>query len=372
MHLGKFHALLTLLAREYKKFGIAAKLEGIIAQLDSLASNPGSSDVAKSFKLQLDGLRNVLAKSKLNKPYPTLSYLAESIDAHGFAGDRLFDKIEGVIAKNGMTPQLAASELRNLLKEINTYYMHVEAVDDAFSHLGVEYEVLTDGRGEIGISIPEPDGERLLSDLANTAKAWDKALRPFVELADPGHNPIVVRTISSSDWQFYLASVPAVYLALSAAISHLNELLQKLVETKKLIKQLADKGVSEASTAVVQAEADNMLDRGTRALAEKIVDENSAIDAGRANELKVAMTVSLKFIARELANNVTVEVRYLPPVKKDSPDEEVKHDPEEDVRIEHLTETAAQIERNMDLVQLDSGVRELLNLSAPEGDEGRQ
>lgn len=369
MHLGKFHALLTLLANEYKKNEVSTKIQSVINHLDSLASNPGNSDVAKSFRVQLDELRSALSNSKLNKPYPTLAYLADSIEADDYTGDKLFQRIEDVIAKNGMTPQLAAAELRKLFAEIEKFFSHISAADDAFTQLGVEYETLDAGEGEIGISIPEPEGDRLLSELANTAKAWNKALRPFVELADPEHNPIIVRTISSSDWQFYLASVPAVYLALSAAISQLNELLQKLVETRKLISQLTEKGVSPAATAAVEAEADSMLDNGTRALAEKIVNENSPIDQGRANELKIELTSSLKFIARELANNVTIEVRYLPPKTKKPSDPEAKQDNEAVERIASLTETAAQIERNMDLAQLDSRARELLNLPAPEVEE---
>ncbi|QGZ38299.1 hypothetical protein IP92_01394 [Pseudoduganella flava] len=368
MHLGKFHALVTSLNVEYKKKEVGAKIENVIREVEALAANPGNSDVANNFRSQLEELRSTLSKSKLNKPYPTLAKLIEAIDAENYIGDRLFDKIEGILAKNGMTPQLAAGELRKFFSEVGKFYTEINAVDQAFTHLGVEYEILDRGDGEIGISIPEPQGERLLADLAASAKSWNKALRPFVELADPEHNPIVVRTISSSDWQFYLASVPAVYLALSTAISQLNELLQKLVETRKLIAQLTERGVSADGTAMVAAEADNMLDRGTRALAEQIVDENPPADIGRANELKTELTGSLKFIALELAKNVTIEVRYLPPPppKPESPEFQ---DDEAKGRLEFLTQTAAQIERNMELVRLEPGVQEILNLPAPDEDK---
>jgi len=368
MHLGKFHAAITDMVTEYSGRNINEKIQGLIQSLDSLSSNPGNSDIAANFRAQLEILREQLARSTLNKPYPTLAALLDSIDARKYIGDRLFQSIEDIIAKNGMTPQLAATALRELLGKVSAFYQDVSAIDAAFSRLQVEYEDIEPGEGEIGISIPEPAGERLLSDLAATAKAWNKALRPFVEIADPEHNPIAVRTISSSDWQFYLTAAPAVYLALSGAVSQMNDLLRKLIETRQLIAQLTEKGMSAAGTAAVAAEADSMLEGGTRALAEKIVNDNPVADEGRANELKTEVTSSLKFIAREMATNVKIEIRYLPP---DPPKMDVPISEEEAAtikRIEDLIETAAQIGRNMDLLRLDSRDQELLNLPAPDDD----
>lgn len=367
MHLGKFHAVINALNVDFLENDISGKITTVIQHLDGLAANPGNVTVAEAFKQHVEKLRQQLAASSLNKPYPTLAALLGSIDAHKYVGDQLFLRIEDLIVENGMTPQLAATALRNLFAEVAGFYEEIDSVDTAFTKLKVEFERLQAGEGEIGISIPEPEGERLLITLAKTAKDWDIALRPFVELADPEHNAIVVRTISSSDWQFYLAAAPGVYLALSTAISRLNDLLQKLIVTKNLISQLTGSGLSPSVIAAVAKEADGLLDAETRSLAEKIVDEHAPTDTGRANELKTAVTTSLKFIARQMAKRVTIEVRYVPP---EMPESVAPDDPEtEDEavnRIGELTEIAAQIARNMDMVRLDSTAREILNLAGPE------
>lgn len=370
MHLGKFHAMINELALEYSKGRVNTQIQSVIQHLDSLAANPGNAEIANAFKTQIDALRTVLSESSLNKPYPTLAALLDSIDAQQYVGDQLFQNIEDVIAKNGMTPQLAATSLRQLLTKVAAFYQEVTAVDNAFTKLAVEYSGLESGEGEIGISIPKPEGKRLLSDLAATAKAWDRALRPFVELADPNHEPVEVRTISSSDWQFYLTAGVTVLLSLSGAVSQLNTLLQKMVETKKLIGQLVGQGMSQASTEPIVIESDNILASGTRQLAEKIVEEHHPADEGRANELKTEMTRSLGFIASQLAANVSIEIRYLPPSPPEE-NEDTDANPEAAIQIGQLTEVAAQIERNMDILRLDSEGRALLNLPAPnEPNEG--
>ena len=366
MHLGKFHYAISTLSNQFTIPDVGSKIQAVIQQLDSLAANPGHPNIAAAFKENLEALRKHLGSSTLNKPYPTLAALLDSIGARKYVGDELFQQVENVISENGMTPQLAATALRKLLADVTEFYLAVEGIDIAFTKLEVEYERLEPGQGEIGISIPEPVGERLLTTLADTAKAWDKALRPFVELADPEHNPIAVRTISSSDWQFYLTAATGVYLAFSGAVGRLNELLIKLIETKKLLIQLTGIGVSANAIATVAAESDAMLDVETRKLGEKIVEENLPTDPGRANELKTAMTASLKFMARQMAENVKIEVRYLPPKppKTDVPSDQQLEDATN--RVEELTELAAQVERNMDIVRLDDSAREILNLPAPE------
>jgi hypothetical protein len=332
-----------------------------------MASNPGNPEIAKGFKTQIEALRTVLSLSPLNKPYPTLAALLDAIDARPYVGDQLFQDIENVIAKNGMTPQLAAASLRELLGKVAAFYQEVAAVDASFSRLNVEHTDLEPGEGEIGISIPKPEGKRLLSKLAATAKAWDKALRPFVELADPDHEAVEVKTISSSDWQFYLSCGATVLLAVSGGVTQLNLLLQKVVETKKLIQELRGKGVSDASTAPLVAEADNMLSTGTRELAEQIVKKHQPADEGRANELTNELAFSLNFMANQLAQNVTIEVRYLPPKAPEAVPEEDADDKDVD-HIAHLSEIAAQIERNMDMSRLDAEAQAILNLPAPEDD----
>lgn len=361
MHLGKFHAAVTQIVREYKGMGVASQLMSVINLLDSVSNNPGNTEIAQSFQNQVKGLKGVLMNSDFNTPRPTLAMLVDAMGASDFVGQRLFKRVEDVIQQNSMTPQLAAVRLRELYAAIEKFYNNLFAVDSAFTEMEVEYEKLDFGEGELAISIPEPVRPRLLSDLAATAKDWNQALSPFVELVDPEHNPIEVTTISSSDWQFYLTAAPQVLLAVSTIVSQVNELLVQLVETKRLINQLISTGISEEATNIVSQQADMRMDTRSREIAEQLVDSNPPPDVGRANELKISITRSVKFIAKEMSENVTIEVRYIPP---ETATDGVQ-DNAEIQKIEALTKAAEQISRNMSFVPLDGTAAKLLNLPAP-------
>jgi hypothetical protein len=304
----------------------------------------------------------------MNQPRPTLAAMLDEIGARKYIGDNLFNRVEQTISENNMTPQLAASRLRELIGQVTGFFGNVAIIEGAFRVLQVEYEDINQGEGEIGISIPQPTGPRLLKDLATTAKKWNQVLNPFVELADPDHNPIEVRTISSSDWQLYLTAGAGVLLVLSQAIKQINDLLSKLVETKELISKLRGNGMSEEAIEKVSAEADAMLTKGTEKIAEQIIAENPPPDKNRGNELTISITRSLKYIAKEMSENVTIEVRYLPPeTPQNLPEDEAARDVLT-ARMKELSTTAAQIARNMDLISLDKNASKILNLPAPESD----
>lgn len=363
MHLGKFHAAVTRALRDHTERKIGSLLENVISYLLQLAQDPANEQTSKAFRDATKVLKAALISSPLNTPPPILAAMLDSIGAREYIGEELFGKIEKVIQASGMTPQIAAKNLRELNTGISNFYKNLKAIDDAFTVLRVEYDALGYDEGELAISIPEPERPRLLSELADTAKAWDRALKPFVELTDPDHNPVQVRTISSSDWQFYLSAAPVVLEAVSIVVSQVNEMLAKIVETKKLLSEILGNGFTERAAAPLIAEADGRLNSQSRQIAEDLVERNPPPDAGRAEELKIAITRSVKFIAKEMSENVTIEVRYLPPEKTED------DDADKTARIELLTAASERIFSNMKFTPLDVTAAGLLNLPAPAEDE---
>ena len=317
MHLGKFHRAIHLLVQDYEQSATAEKLKALIDQLTAVAANPGNDDVMKGYKDRLESLRTALSGSTLNRPFPTLRKILEEIGATKFVGDEFFDEVRTVIDNNRLLPQSAAGALTKLRSKLENFYLKVRQIDEAFSELAVEYVNLDDGETELGISIPVEHKSKTLLDLSLVAKSWHKNLAPFVEVFSDDNEPIKLDIMSSSDWQFYLTTSMAVMGGISLAMSGVNDILRKLVETRKLIKSLRDAGTSADAVAAVERDADTRLDKSLKEAATKIVAENyKKDDAGRKNELEIAMANSLKFIAKQISENVTIEVRLelpLPP-----------------------------------------------------------
>jgi hypothetical protein len=364
MHLGKFHHAISLIAQEIQNKQIIPKLQTITNAIANLVANPGNPDVAKSFKDNLDILREVLAASTLNKPYPTLDAMLHHIGAHEYIGDELFKRVKGALEGNQLTLQGAINELNIISADLSHFYNQVAAIDQAFTELSIEYTDLEPGETELGISIPVLPETGTLKDLSKVANTWHKALSPFVEIFSDDNEPIKVRVISSGSWQFYLLAAPPVLYGISVAIHGVNDILKKLIETKKLIKTLIFSGVGKEAIDAIEADTSSRLKNEVKELADKTVDEHyKGDDEGRENELKVHVSQSLMFIAHQLTENVTLEIRMTVPERNapgnDSTDEQVKLAKEE---YEKFVKLKTDTDRNMDLSHLDLESDEIISL----------
>jgi hypothetical protein len=373
VHLGKFHFVLAELHREIKREGTQAKLQKLIQTLTEVSNNPGNASPASAYKDALEELRQSLGSAPLNTPHPTLAIYLDSINARAFIGDHLFSRVKAVIEANQLAPQQAASGLQTLLTETEKFHNLISTADDAFTELEVEYTEIDPGENEIGISIPVIEGTKTLKDLAKDANSWHKALAPFAELYGNDHEPIRLRVMSSSDWQFYLYSIPPVVLGISVCIKSINQVLRDLINSKQLIKQLASTGMSEAVIEAAQVDADARLEIELRRLADCTVDKNYlGGDEGRQNELKNAFSQSMKFMAHQIANGVTVEVRLIPPLPPTPGTDEAPDSAEMVEKIakaDELTGIARSIEQNMQFPQLDGNSTETLVLPGIEDDD---
>ncbi|AMP05953.1 hypothetical protein CPter91_3632 [Collimonas pratensis] len=349
-----------------------AKIETLIQTLNQIGANPADPGLALSFRESLEQLRQSLLAAPLNDPHPTLSMNLDSIGARSFIGARLFERVKDVISANQLAPQQAAAALQQFSSKINKFYDTIGQLDDAFTELGVEYTEIEPGENEIGISIPVEEGTKTLKDLSKKANNWHNSLSPFVELYSSDKEPIKLRVMSSSDWQFYLFSTPPVLLGISMCIRSVNQILADLIHSKELIAKLAKSGTSASALEAVRADTDGRLESQIRTLADDTVDTNyKENDAGRKNELKNALSQSLNFIAREIASGVTLEVRLIPPdpvkeaeSEQESPDDNV----DRIAHVEELRKIADEIHNNMEFPPLVFNSSEPLVLPGLEED----
>jgi len=368
MHLGKFHYTIHEIERDVKRLDVVGKLNAVISDLNTLVSSPGQPEHTATFRKDVESLRQALASSSLNRPVPTMTQLLEHIGAHEFVGDALFERVKKVLQDSHLTPQAASSALTALTAEVSKFYTAVKAVNSGFTELEVEYTYLEPGETELGISMPVVEGTRTLKDLSKVANTWHNALSPFVELFSEDREPIKLRVMCSSDWQFYLVATPPVLYGISLAIRGVNDILRNLIDTKKLIRDLLSKGAGSVAIEALEADTKDRLDREVKTLAESIVDTHYKVDdEGRKNELKNHVSQSLKIIAKEMTENVTLEIRMEPPEAEKA--EEVAQtegggevDTQADAIQSDFDRLKSLIDTNMELSQLDVNAREILTL----------
>lgn len=312
MHLGRFHKAVEQLADDFKTTNHTQLFENLINTLNGVASNPGNADQAAAYKNQLEQFRQALAKTELNNPRPVLQVMLESIEAQKYIGDQLFKRVMDAISSNPAAPTLAVQELQKLKDSTAKFYQSITSIDNAFTHLRVEYEDLNHGEGELGILIPREENSSSLKNLSKEFNEWSNALSALTELFDPDAGPLQIRTCATTDWMIYLAATYGVLAGVSECLKKINEILRELVETRKLIEQLKGKNSNAEAIKLLDEENKNQLSTDIRKLAEDLVDQNyKGNDDARKHELKNAVDSALTQIAKKITKGARIEMKFL-------------------------------------------------------------
>ncbi len=349
MHLGRFHRAIEQLADDFKTTNHTQLFENLINSLNAIAQNPGNAEQAATYKGQLESFRQALLTSELNHPRPVLQVMLESIEAEKFIGEQLFSRVMSAISSNPAAPTLAIQELQKLKESTAKFYQHVTTINNAFTHLGVEYENLAHGEGELGILIPREENSSSLKNLSKEFNEWSNALASLTELFDPDAGPLQIRTCATTDWMIYLAATYPVLEGVSRCLKKINEILRELVESRNLIEQLISKKSSPKAVELLEDENKNKLSSDIRKLAEELVEQSyKGDDEARKNELKNAVDSALTQIAKKITKGAKIEMKFLPRQRPEVVEGETE--PELTIEQEREEKLALQLDQEIGLI----------------------
>jgi len=322
--LGLFHRVIDKLGVELDANRPADLLKLVMDSLNAVASSPGNNDIANNYRTALNSFRDTANRLGTTFTLPSERTVIKSIGADKFLAPALINSVLSTIQEHNVAPSLAASALLKLHASITDFHAGINSVRTSFKFFSVEYDDLQPGDTEITIVLPRGGDAENFPELLGNLSQWDTSLKIFKEVYGEDNAPLTIKRISSTDWQIVLVAIPPVLLGIAACVSGLNEILDKLIETRRLIEKLLRAGAKEAAVKPIQEETDTRLDIEVRALAEKVIDDNSQEqDAGRRAETKNHMNISLKFIARQITKGAVVELRYKAPSEptEKAPDE---------------------------------------------------
>lgn len=315
MDLGRFHYAINIIDTEIETLQISTHLDKLIQDLNNIASNPGNSDVSKTFKDHVNELREILLKSELSNPSDEeVAQVVFDLDLVEFVGQRLLERILETFQSNQLSATLASTELATLKQAVLKKLSQVQALNNSFTELGVEYFNFEDGDGEMLIDLPVEMETKTLEDLSKEAKEWHRICDAVCETFDPTRTPVTIRTLASGSWLLYLAGTPAFIYGIAKCMKGVNSILAELIKARSLYSELvANRTPKEILKKLDQHNATKVktdLDE----LATSLVKEfYKGGDDGRQNELRNALSLALQRLSRKLADGSRVQLRLVMP-----------------------------------------------------------
>ncbi len=329
MNLGRFHYAVALLVRSYKTENIEAILAKVLASLQQSISQPNESTSA-AFKTAYSELEKILTDSQLNFVGPIRHAIFIEIGADRRIGVGLLSRVRDAISQNQIVPSQAHKEITEINVDIVKYFNDLNQVDTVFTDLEIEYDELGHGAFEVGISMPHDISGETLEGLEKEIHKVDSLLKTFNELVCQDSSSPIVKTISASEWQFFINSVPEVAACIAIAIERIVALYKSNLEIRLIKEQLTEKKLPKNVTKPLEDHIKKAVKEEIDKLSANIVESNyKQEDIGRKNELIVKLSKDLTYLADRIDKGATFEVRAEPtkkPEEQEGEEEKFKKD----------------------------------------------
>ena len=201
----------------------------------------------------------------------------------------------------------------------------------------------------------------ILEELGKEFVNLKKIIATFSEIAGENRPEVEVRSISSSEFQVFLDSAPAVAVLIATTIERLMKAYESFLTIKKLHQEMSDAGIPDEQLEPVSKRVSGNMKEEIRTIVEETLDESGIKDEGRRNELRADLTIRVHELAERIDDGYDVGVRAgeLPePSEGDEEDGEPL-----DAGTKEATEKVLDIQRSQEflhvegksLLQLDPG-----------------
>lgn len=348
MNVERFYAAISALKLEFDSDNIAGLLNNVFSTLQQSVSQPNQPQNAEAFKTDLGTLKDALSGASSNFTVPTRRNIYDEIGATEVIGQGLLDRIEEVLSKNHYTPAAAVGELQKTVQDVTTFHQAINTICSSFESLSIGCDDLEEGEIEIGLSLPKELVGEDISSIEKELHQMQVAFKGFKEVAGDDASDMHISSISASEWQFFLDSLPATATLVSVALERIVALYKTNLEIKLLNKQLEERNLPPEATAPLKKYVDDHIKAEMQNISDELVNEfYSGKDEKRKNELRTHLTVSLTYLGERIEHGATIEVRAEPPRQSEDEGDEEAAKPKLSSEQKKILKTANKINEHM-------------------------
>lgn len=327
MNAERLHAIALTLREELAETEVVRLLTELADHLEASASDPANAQnqvVASQARRDLVGLLRTAPSNRFSGAW------RQTLDEIGVSdsfGDALAERVDSIIAREEITLGAAAEEIRAIAGAVLGLSTRLDGLVETFAYLLVGAEELERGEFEIEFLVPRAAVRNELMELGIEIVRLEKILWPFFELATGTHPPIEVRTISSSGFQIFVATMASSAYIFSKAIANLVDSYEKVRRLRSTAESMESDGVPTDLVQRLKQHATQTIEADITLIAERLVEEHPehvADDPERRAEVTTHVKVSLRAIAERIDKEYGFDVRHgqLPLAAEEGSDEE--------------------------------------------------
>jgi len=305
MNTERLHSLIHLFIEANKKHNFIELLQNVEFTYTQSVQSPSPQN-AEAF----DSARNALREAAIAFPIGSLSRsrrkLLEAIGGTYYYGENLSQKIDDII-KRAETPSNAVAEMKDLLTKMEEFFSTVQALDDSLTKLGVEVEDIPQDAAEIEVLIPESMVDGHLDDFIKETGYLNAAFSNIREAVTGETKPLNIRSLGSGSVELYLIVDLATGAQVLAFVTSVVTLINSILTIRRTRKSLKKQNAPDKIIEDIKYWEDQLIQEKIDKSCEEII-ENYKGTEGRKNELRNALSMSLKRLANRIDRGMDIDV----------------------------------------------------------------
>lgn len=348
MNTERLRSLLGLLIAANQKHNFVGLLQAVESAYTQSVQSP-SPENATVYNDALEALRVTAHEFPIGSLSASRRKTLEAIGGLVYYGEDLVLRINEIVTGSD-TPSNAVAAMQDLRSKAQDFFPTVQALDDNLNKLGVRVEDIPTDSAEIEVLIPKSMVEGHLTGLVKETRHLDAVFSDIREVVTGKRTSLDIRSLGSGSLELYLTvdlvTGAVVLTFVTAVVQLINSILQTRRDRESLEQQDAPKQIIKEIISWEEKRINGQIDKLRDELLEQYKGEE-----GRKEELRNALSKSLKRLADRIDRGMDIDVTTAATVDEKEVDEttvEGKQIKAERRSIESISKAAnviSQIER---------------------------
>jgi len=344
MEVSKLHNLTYDINRYEGDNSFVKELNLLYSSFNQLRSNP-NNQVRTTYNNARKEVIEKLRLSAINNITPSYKKILEDIGGNKYVGDEFANAIESALKIEDFNIANASQNLKKLIDDRNKFFNTIRSLNLNLGELGVSFHFWGYEKYELGILVPKNiTNHHRVPDVTKHLNKWNKILKDINEITGQGADDINISFQDVGTLHYFFDCPEITVTVIVTCIERVSALYKKILEIRKLRAELKKYDFPKSDQSNIEKHESSIIEKEINEITEGIFKNQAKkkFEGGRRNELKNALRLHLKWIAKQIDNGEVVEVNppELSKPKKKEDESEAQHKKE----IEKIEKKQKQID----------------------------
>lgn len=311
MEVTKLHNLTYDIGHYDDSEELRKELAKLLATFNQLKSSPAHKQYQANYQSAKESVIASLGDSSITDLTPSYQKILDKIGGKKYVGNEFLEAIQSTLKIEDFNTADVSANLKKLIDERNQFFDSIKQLNTSFKQLNIGYHYWTTNKLELGILVPKKiTDNHEIPDVTKHLNRWNRILKDVNEIIGQGSDDIKITFQDIGSLHYFFDCPEVTVTAIVTCIERLSALYKKILEIRKLRSELKKYDFPKKEQKSIEKHESTTIEKEINSITEGLFKEQAKkrFEGGRRNELKNALKLHLKWIAKQMDDGEIVEV----------------------------------------------------------------